>query len=184
MNKISLIKHLMSLQKKLKTFNHFSRLNLQWVSRLFPGLENCWANFIPAETKWQHPFCFMGGWLISKLQMETFHYPINVAIFVCITVWMKMFSIILLLLEFFFCHFLFWLWMHVIYITETYLDLITSYCRTSRKRPPKCHDWVVAYRRWSFTRIKPQVVSSEKRSGHIYFMEDNLLHARSKLEYL
>ena len=33
----------------------------------------------------------------------------------------------------------------------------------------------------SFTRIKPQEAFSEKRSRHIYFMEDNLLHAMSKL---
>ena len=42
---------------------------------------------------------------------------------------------------------------------------------------PKCKDWVVAYGRWSFTRIEPRGASSEKRSRHIYFMEDNLLHA-------
>ena len=48
---------------------------------------------------------------------------------------------------------------------------------------PKCKDWVVAYGRWSFTRIKPQGVSSEKRSRHIYFMQDNSLHAMFKLGY-
>ena len=42
---------------------------------------------------------------------------------------------------------------------------------------PKYKDWVVAYGSWSFTRIEPQGISSEKRSRHIYFMEDNLLHA-------
>ena len=42
---------------------------------------------------------------------------------------------------------------------------------------PKCKDWVVAYGRWWFTRIEPQGASSEKRSRHIYFMEDNLLRA-------
>ena len=37
--------HAVALQKeKLKTFYHFSRLSL-FFSRLFPGLENCWANF-------------------------------------------------------------------------------------------------------------------------------------------
>ena len=46
---------------------------------------------------------------------------------------------------------------------------------------PKCKDLVVAYRRWSLAIIEPQGASSEKRSGHIYFTEDNLLHAMSKL---
>ena len=41
---------------------------------------------------------------------------------------------------------------------------------------PKCIYW-----RWSLTRIEPQGASTEKRSGLIYFMEDNLLHAISKL---
>ena len=40
---------------------------------------------------------------------------------------------------------------------------------------------MVAYRRWSFTRIEPQGAFSEKSSRHIYFLEDNLLHAMSKL---
>ena len=31
---------------------------------------------------------------------------------------------------------------------------------------------------------EPQGVSSEKKSRHIYFMEDNLLHALSKLGYV
>ena len=30
-------------------------------------------------------------------------------------------------------------------------------------------------------RLEPRGASSEKRSGHIYFMEDNLLHSISKL---
>ena len=46
---------------------------------------------------------------------------------------------------------------------------------------PKCKDLVVAYRRWSLAIIEPQGASSEKRSGQIYFTEDNLLHAMSKL---
>ena len=45
-------------------------------------------------------------------------------------------------------------------------------------------DFVVAYGRWSFTRIEPQGVSSEKMYEHIYFMEENLLHAISKLGYV
>ena len=49
---------------------------------------------------------------------------------------------------------------------------------------PKCKDWVVAYGRWSFTIIEPRGVSSEKKSMDIYFMEDNLLHALSKLGYV
>ena len=46
---------------------------------------------------------------------------------------------------------------------------------------PKWTDLVVAYS-WWLTRIKPQRVSSEKRSDHIYIMEDNSLHAISKLQ--
>ena len=34
--------------------------------------------------------------------------------------------------------------------------------------------------RWLLTRIKPHKASSKKRSGHIYFIEYNLLHAISK----
>ena len=49
---------------------------------------------------------------------------------------------------------------------------------------PKCKDRVVAYRRRSFTRIEPQESSCEKRSRNIYFMEDNLLHAMSKVVYV
>ena len=49
---------------------------------------------------------------------------------------------------------------------------------------PKCKDLVVAYGRWSLTRIEPQEVSFEKKTGHIYFKEDNLLHAISKLRYV
>ena len=49
---------------------------------------------------------------------------------------------------------------------------------------PKCKDRLVPCGRWSFTRIEPSGVSSDKRSRHIYFMEDNLLHAMSKLRYV
>ena len=49
---------------------------------------------------------------------------------------------------------------------------------------PKCKDRVVAHGRWSFTRIEPTGASSEKRSRTIYFIEDNLLHAMSKLGYV
>ena len=49
---------------------------------------------------------------------------------------------------------------------------------------PNCKDLVVAYGRGSFTRIEPQRVSSEKKSRHSYFMEDNLLRAMSKLGYV
>ena len=49
---------------------------------------------------------------------------------------------------------------------------------------PKCKDLVVAYGRWSLTRIEQQGVFSEKRSGHIYFVEDNLLQAISKLRHV
>ena len=46
---------------------------------------------------------------------------------------------------------------------------------------PKCKDLVIAYGRWSLTRIEPQGASSEKRSGHVSFMGDNLLHAMSNI---
>ena len=46
---------------------------------------------------------------------------------------------------------------------------------------PRCKDLVVAYGRWSLTRIEPQGASSKKRSEHIYLMEDNLLHTISNL---
>ena len=49
---------------------------------------------------------------------------------------------------------------------------------------PKCKDLMVAYGRWSLTRIEPQGASSEKRSGDIYFNEDNLWHAISKLRHV
>ena len=49
---------------------------------------------------------------------------------------------------------------------------------------PKCKDRVVAYGRRSFTRSEPQGVSCEKKSRNIYFMEDNLLHAVSKVVYV
>ena len=49
---------------------------------------------------------------------------------------------------------------------------------------PKCKDLVVAYGRWAFTRIETQEASSKKRPGHIYFIEDNLLHAISKSRYV
>ena len=49
---------------------------------------------------------------------------------------------------------------------------------------PKCKDRVVAYGRRSFTRIEPQGSSCEKRSRNMYFMEDNLLHAMSKVVYV
>ena len=49
---------------------------------------------------------------------------------------------------------------------------------------PKCKDLEVTCGRWSFTRIKPQGVSSKRRSGHFYFKEDNSLHVNSKVQYL
>ena len=49
---------------------------------------------------------------------------------------------------------------------------------------PKCKDRVVAYGRRSFTRSEPQGVSYEKRSRNMYFMEDNLSHAVSKVVYV
>ena len=49
---------------------------------------------------------------------------------------------------------------------------------------PRCKDLVVAYGRWSLTRIEPQGSSSEKMHRHTYFMENNLLHAISKLQHV
>ena len=49
---------------------------------------------------------------------------------------------------------------------------------------PKCKDLVVTYERWSLTRNRITGVSSEKMSGHIYFTEDNLVHAISKPRYV
>ena len=49
---------------------------------------------------------------------------------------------------------------------------------------PKCKDLVDANKRWSFTRIKPQGISSEKGSQHVYLTVDNSMHAFSKLGYV
>ena len=49
---------------------------------------------------------------------------------------------------------------------------------------PKCKDLVAAYGRWSLTRIEPQRFSSDKKSGRVYFNEENLLHAISKLRHV
>ena len=49
---------------------------------------------------------------------------------------------------------------------------------------PKCRDLEVTSGRWSFTRIKPQGISSKRRPGHFYFNEDNSLHVNSKVQYL
>ena len=49
---------------------------------------------------------------------------------------------------------------------------------------PKCKDLVAAYGRWSLTRIEPQGFSSDKKSVHVYFNEENLLHAFSKLRHM
>ena len=70
----------------------------------------------------------------------------------------------------------------IIFGSKTFSD----YSLTSHKRPPKMQTLriVVTNGRWSPTRIKPQGAFTKKRSGHIYFMEDNLLHAISKLHHL
>ena len=57
----------------------------------------------------------------------------------------------------------------------------SEYSWTSVSDHPKCKNLVIAYGRWSLTRIEPQGASSEKRSGHVYFMGYNLLHAMSNL---
>ena len=43
------------------------------------------------------------------------------------------------------------------------LEKETTRSRTSRKRPPKCADLVVANGRWSLTRIEPQEVSLRRK---------------------
>ena len=43
---------------------------------------------------------------------------------------------------------------------------------------------MAAYGRWSLTRIEPQGFSSDKKSGRVYFNEENLLHAISKLRHV
>ena len=43
---------------------------------------------------------------------------------------------------------------------------------------------MISYGRWSLTRIDTQGVSFEKKTGHIYFEEENLLHAISKSRYV
>ena len=60
-------------------------------------------------------------------------------------------------------------------VFPTILDPGTSYV---------CQSGLVAYGRWSLTRTEPHGASSEKRSGHIYFVEDNILHAISKIRYM
>ena len=50
---------------------------------------------------------------------------------------------------------------------------------------PKCADLVVANRRWSLARIKPQEVSLKRKLDTSTFnKEDNLLRAISKLRYV
>ena len=51
---------------------------------------------------------------------------------------------------------------------------------------PKCADLMVANGRRSLTRIEQQTTGGffEKKTGHIHFKEDNLLHAISKLQYV
>ena len=61
-----------------------------------------------------------------------------------------------------------------------YASLVIKIQLNLQKRPPKMQR--LCGRLWEVvvTRIQPQGVSSEKSARHIYFMEDNLLHAISK----
>ena len=59
-----------------------------------------------------------------------------------------------------------------------------NYSRTSRKRPPKMQRLSGRLRELVVHKIEPQGASSEKRSRHIYFIEDNLLHTMSKLGHV
>ena len=61
------------------------------------------------------------------------------------------------------------------------------YVRTveaSCKQPPKMQRLSGRLREVVIYKNRPTGVSSEKRSRHIYFMKDNLLHAMSKLGYV
>ena len=49
---------------------------------------------------------------------------------------------------------------------------------------PKCEDLVVAYGRWSLTRIEPQAGGFFWEENPTQFKEENLLHAISKLRYV
>ena len=69
-----------------------------------------------------------------------------------------------------------WIWNLQLPTVSTF-----EYSWISRKRSPKMQDLLIAYGRWSLTRIEPQGTSSEKSSGYVYFMGDNLLHAISNL---
>ena len=55
------------------------------------------------------------------------------------------------------------------------------YSRTYRKWPPKMQRLSGRSREVVVYKNRTTGVSSERRSGHIYFMEDNLLHAISML---
>ena len=66
-------------------------------------------------------------------------------------------------------------WRTILY----FLDQVFATCNDSMNTVeppvsdhPKWKDWVVAYRRWSLTRIEPPGAPSKMRSGHIHFMED------------
>ena len=82
----------------------------------------------------------------------------------------------------------------VVYCRVREAGLISSYNKPKLGREytgeppvsdhPKSKDLVVAYGRRSFTRVEPQGASNKKRFGLIYFMEDNLLHAISKIRHV
>ena len=59
-----------------------------------------------------------------------------------------------------------------------------DYDRTSRKRPPKMQRLGGRLREVVVYKNRTTEASSKGRSRHIYFMEDNLLHAMSKSRYV
>ena len=66
----------------------------------------------------------------------------------------------------------------------SWLQLISNTVEPLVSDHQKCKDLVVAYMRQSLTTIEPEGFSSKKKCGHIYFREENLLHAISKLRHL
>ena len=58
---------------------------------------------------------------------------------------------------------------------------LPNYSRTYRKQPPKMQRLSGRLREVVVYKNRTTEASSKERSRHIYFMEDNLLHAMSKL---
>ena len=61
---------------------------------------------------------------------------------------------------------------------------LPNYSRTYRKQPPKMQRLSGRLREVVVYKNRTTEASSNGRSRHIYFMEDNLLHAMSKLRHV